>query len=220
MAQSNQLAEYERTLKPDPKVNWLLEYPDLPGCTATGNTPEEAFHNGEIALRDYAARAKAAGFKLPEPGSARQAAGQVKVRVPRDIHRRLFNLSQIVDMSLSAVVLRLLYAGKDRLQNPSGAGEEACSPPSDLTRSQTRALADADRKFPGVWLQRLPRELHVELQWIAKEQSVSHNLLLNSLIAAELGRCEALMPSAAAATAADTLPVTPSRRRSRPKEAA
>lgn len=194
MPKTNQLAEYERILKRTPTGEWALEFPDLPGCKATGRTADEAFQNGEIALSEFVARAASASMTLPTPGSSRQASGNIKLRVPAFIHERIYDLSQTAGMSLSAVVLRLLYAGVGRLSGHGKTVEPCVEVSSDRPLSDfgSRKM-EAERSFSGVWVQRLPRELHVQLQWIAGEQKVSHNLLLNNLIASELGRCEALV---------------------------
>tara|TARA_R110002124_G_scaffold68671_1_gene185460 strand:+ start:12180 stop:12824 length:645 start_codon:yes stop_codon:yes gene_type:complete len=194
MPKTNQLAEYERILKRTPTGEWVLEFPDLPGCRASGATSELAFQNGEVALADFVARANAARMKLPAPGSSRQASGNIKLRVPAFIHARVYALSQCASMSLSAVVLRLLYAGVNRLRGEGQAAEPCVEASGErLPLSSAANKNDGERSFSGVWVQRLPRELHVQLQWIAGEQKVSHNLLINSLIASELGLCEGRM---------------------------
>jgi predicted RNase H-like HicB family nuclease len=40
-----------RSLSKDDGGGFLIEYPDVPGCTSDGGTPEEAMKNGRDALR-------------------------------------------------------------------------------------------------------------------------------------------------------------------------
>lgn len=210
MPKTNQLAEYERILKRTPSGEWVLEFPDLPGCKATGRSADEAFQNGEIALSEFVAHAASARMTLPSPGSSRQASGNIKLRIPPFIHERIYGLSQIAGMSLSAVVLRLLYAGVGRLSGDAKTAEP-CVEVSDERPAPDfgSRKVEAERSFSGVWVQRLPRELHVQLQWIAGEQKVSHNLLLNNLIASELAWCEALLAS----SEEDSVPLVKPRRK-------
>ncbi len=42
-----------RALADDEGGGYLLEFPDLPGCMADGQTPEEAIREGEGALRSW-----------------------------------------------------------------------------------------------------------------------------------------------------------------------
>lgn len=44
-----------------------VTFPDLPGCTAMGRTPEEALANAGEAVRDWALGVEARGGRVPEP---------------------------------------------------------------------------------------------------------------------------------------------------------
>lgn len=35
----------------DGSTDWICEYPDLPGCSGVGDTPEEAIESGEESKR-------------------------------------------------------------------------------------------------------------------------------------------------------------------------
>lgn len=35
----------------DGSVDWICEYPDLPGCSGVGDTPKEALESGEESKR-------------------------------------------------------------------------------------------------------------------------------------------------------------------------
>ena len=61
--------EYPFTIRRLSKADgggWLVEFPDLPGCIADGETIEEAVENGSDALRSWLATAKE--FKDPVLG--------------------------------------------------------------------------------------------------------------------------------------------------------
>lgn len=46
---------------------YIVSVPDLPGCMADGRTPNEAYENAKIVMREWIETAKAAGRKIPEP---------------------------------------------------------------------------------------------------------------------------------------------------------
>ena len=60
-----------RPLTADEGGGWLIEYPDLPGCVADGETVEQALANGRKASTTWIATAHKAGRMLPPAGVAR-----------------------------------------------------------------------------------------------------------------------------------------------------
>lgn len=46
---------------------WISDVPDLPGCSAHGETPEEAAREAEIAIALWLESAKEHGDPIPEP---------------------------------------------------------------------------------------------------------------------------------------------------------
>ncbi len=59
-----------RPLTPEEGGGYLVEFPDLPGCMADGDTLEEALRNAEDAMRCWLAAAREAGRPVPEPETA------------------------------------------------------------------------------------------------------------------------------------------------------
>ena len=60
--------KYERIIywsKEDEK--FIVIVPELPGCMADGNTPEEALKNSDIIIFEWIETAKELGRKVPEP---------------------------------------------------------------------------------------------------------------------------------------------------------
>jgi len=47
---------------------YLVSFPDLPGCIADGETPEEAFQQAEDAIIAWMATTKEFGDPVPKPG--------------------------------------------------------------------------------------------------------------------------------------------------------
>lgn len=56
-----------RPLPPDEGGGWLVEFPDLPGCIADGETPEEAIREAEDTLRSYVLTLRELGKPIPAP---------------------------------------------------------------------------------------------------------------------------------------------------------
>ena len=47
--------------------HYIVSVPDLPGCMADGRTPNEAYENVKIVMRDWMETARVAGRTIPEP---------------------------------------------------------------------------------------------------------------------------------------------------------
>lgn len=46
---------------------YIVSVPDLPGCMADGHSPNEAYENVKIVMREWMETAQAAGRPIPEP---------------------------------------------------------------------------------------------------------------------------------------------------------
>lgn len=47
--------------------SYIVTVPDLPGCMADGESPNEAYENAKIVIREWIETAQAAGRTIPEP---------------------------------------------------------------------------------------------------------------------------------------------------------
>lgn len=104
-----------RPLSEDEGGGWLVEYPDLPGCTSDGETPEEALQNGRDAVAGWIGLAREMGRSIPKPGSAVGAdnhySGKWLQRVPKSLHRKLVEGAKREGVSLNTLCLTLLAEG-------------------------------------------------------------------------------------------------------------
>lgn len=50
-----------------PDACWVADFPDLPGCSALGDTPEEALAEARIALDVWIEAMEANGLEVPTP---------------------------------------------------------------------------------------------------------------------------------------------------------
>ena len=46
---------------------YIVTVPDLPGCMADGESPNEAYENAKIVIREWIETARADGRPIPEP---------------------------------------------------------------------------------------------------------------------------------------------------------
>ena len=90
---------------------WIVIFPDLPGCIATGRTKAEAVRESEDALASYVLTSRAEGFPLPEPG---QYSGRFVVRTPKGLHAGLAARARVEGVSLNTMAIALLAEGLGR----------------------------------------------------------------------------------------------------------
>jgi antitoxin HicB len=91
---------------------WLVEFPDLPGCIADGETIEKAVENGADALRSWLVTAKE--FKDPVPAPSTGLSGKWVQRVPKSLHAKLAAKAGKEGVSLNTLVVSLIAEGLGR----------------------------------------------------------------------------------------------------------
>lgn len=104
-----------RPLTPDEGGGWLISYPDLPGCIADGDSPEEAIANGMDALEAWIRAMRDAGKPIPAPGGA--PSGKFVARVPRSMHARLALRARQEGVSMNSLVMAFLAESLGRRGN-------------------------------------------------------------------------------------------------------
>lgn len=87
---------------------YLAEFPDLPGCVATGKTVEEALHEAEDAMQSWLSTAKEFGDEIPEPTLAANFSGQWRIRLPKSLHAALALQAKSEGVSLNTLAATLL----------------------------------------------------------------------------------------------------------------
>lgn len=99
---------------------FVVEFPDLPGCVADGETEEEALHNAKDAVDAWIDAAKAWGKPIPEPShKAKKTTGQWVQRVPASMHLALKMRAETEGVSLNQLVSVLLAQSLGK-QAPKG----------------------------------------------------------------------------------------------------
>lgn len=93
---------------------YVITYPDLRGCLATGETIEAAMTNGEDAKREWIAVAIEEGYPIPDPSSEEEYSGQFKLRIPKSLHRQLVNQAKREGISMNQYCVYLLSQNNAR----------------------------------------------------------------------------------------------------------
>ena len=95
---------------------YFLEFTDLRGCVADGDSIEDAIENGKDAMTCWIATAKKNGDKIPLPGSNDKFSGKFVQRVPKSLHKELSESAKNENMSLNSYVLHLISLGFGKKQ--------------------------------------------------------------------------------------------------------
>jgi len=103
-----------RPLAPEEGGGFLATFPDLPGCMADGETPEEAIADARGAFDCWMAAHIADGRPVPVPGHADAFPVPVMKRLPRRLHAGLVVRARAEGTSLNTLVTRLLAEGLGR----------------------------------------------------------------------------------------------------------
>ncbi len=99
-----------RRLAEDEGGGWLAEIPILPGCVSDGETVEEAVKNVEDAKKCWIETALELGRGVPEPSDA-QYSGQLRVRMPKSLHKVLSEKAKEENVSLNQLIVYHLSKG-------------------------------------------------------------------------------------------------------------
>lgn len=94
---------------------FIAEVPDLPGCSAFGDTEAEAAAEARDAIAAWIAAARAAGRGVPAASPAEPVehySGKFMVRVPRSLHARLVRQAKAEGVSLNQYVACRLAGGR------------------------------------------------------------------------------------------------------------
>jgi antitoxin HicB len=117
------------------KAGWTARIEELPACTASAASPEEAVHRVRKAMESWISTALEQGEEIPEPRSGSTSSGRLLVRMPKTLHGQLaraaehegVSLNQFITSSLASAVA---WRGLHRTSNnsrPSDAAKESAT---------------------------------------------------------------------------------------------
>jgi len=92
-------------------AGFIAVVPDLPGCSAFGETEDEAAIEVREAVASYLEALKAEKRPVPEPTSIQQASGKITLRMPKSLHARLAFEAKGEGVSLNQYMLYKLTGG-------------------------------------------------------------------------------------------------------------
>lgn len=97
-----------RPMTPDEGEGWIVTFPDLPGCIATGKTDHEAVEEAKDALTSYIKTSQEFGDLLPHPG---EYSGNFRLRVPKSLHAHLASRAKQESVSMNTLAVAILAEG-------------------------------------------------------------------------------------------------------------
>mgnify|MGYP003754384777 FL=1 len=89
---------------------WMADVPELKGCLADGDNPEEALDNLKSVIETWLEVAREDGMEIPEPRiyTDSEYSGRFTLRVPRTLHRQLAQEAEMEGVSLNQFILSLI----------------------------------------------------------------------------------------------------------------
>ncbi len=90
---------------------WFAEIPQLPGCMSDGESPDEALRNLNDAKQVWIETNLELGRAIPEPTSPEDFSGQLRVRMPKSLHRALSEKAKDENVSLNQLIIYHLAKG-------------------------------------------------------------------------------------------------------------
>jgi antitoxin HicB len=88
--------------------------PDLPGCSAFGDTEEDAVREIRTAQELWLDVAREEERPIPKPSSEIGFSGKILLRTPRTLHQTLMARAKEEGVSLNQLILYLLSAGSQQ----------------------------------------------------------------------------------------------------------
>lgn len=85
---------------------YIATVPELPGCSAFGESEEEALREAKTAVSLWLSAARKSGRHIPEPIAGKQFKGRFPLRIPEDIRRRLEYEAKRKGISLNQLILQ------------------------------------------------------------------------------------------------------------------
>jgi len=87
---------------------WVAAVEELPGCSARGQTPEQAAGRIQAAIASWIATALEQGREIPEPRAAVTYSGRLLLRMPRTLHGELTRAAEREGVSLNQLITDVL----------------------------------------------------------------------------------------------------------------
>ncbi len=116
---------------------------DLPGCSAFGETQDEAIRELQDAIAAWAAAAEAVGNPVPTPAARQEFSGRFIVRLPKILHASLAQQAKREESSLNQYLVYLLTKNHESSLQSSMARPAAPNPPAPESPRLRQGTAEA-----------------------------------------------------------------------------
>jgi antitoxin HicB len=93
---------------------WVIRYPELPGCTAHGHSPEEAIALGSEAKALWIETALEESEPVPRPLGEPEYSGKLVLRLPKTLHEAAVRTAEREGVSLNAYLIQIVAEGVQR----------------------------------------------------------------------------------------------------------
>jgi predicted HicB family RNase H-like nuclease len=113
--------------------NWDARVEELPGCSASGRTPEEAVARVRSLMSTWLADALEKQHEIPEPRAEDLPSGKLLVRMPRTLHADLARAADTEGVSLNQLIVGALTSAVAWRRN-------GAPPPAPSSRSRTLTI--------------------------------------------------------------------------------
>lgn len=96
--------------------------PEFPHLSALAATPDDAVREAQVAVEAFLEDMAATGEEPPPPQVLESFSGQIRLRMPKSLHRRLTGRARMEGVSLNTMIVTLLAeSAGGREEQPVGA---------------------------------------------------------------------------------------------------
>jgi len=99
---------YKYIFIPEESGGYSVRVKEFSGCTAFGETVEEAFKNIKESMKIWLSEVIKQNLEIPFPESKKEYSGKFLIRVPKSIHKKLVEDAEKEGISMNQYVLSLL----------------------------------------------------------------------------------------------------------------
>lgn len=100
--------QYRFDVIADPDGGWVIDFPDLPGCTTQADTLDEIVPMAEEGRQLWIESMYERGLAIPLPSYPEEYSGKFNLRLPKSLHRKLAESAERDGVSLNQYVVTLL----------------------------------------------------------------------------------------------------------------
>lgn len=107
---------------------WIASIPELRGCLADGQTPDEAYEELKTVLEFWLQVAKEEEKVVPQPMfyETIEYSGRIMLRMPKNLHRILAERAEHEGVSLNQYMVSLLSYNAGRLEQTATKSRNEC----------------------------------------------------------------------------------------------